>query len=364
MIPIVDLKKQYASIKKEVDSAIQNVFAKGQFSQGSHVEAFEKNFAKYIGTKYSICVNSGTSALHLAMIILGISKGDEVIVPANTFIATAWAVSYVGATPVFVDCDKLTWQIDASKIEEKITDKTKAIVVVHLFGQPVDIDSVLVIAKKHKLFLIEDCAQAHGAEYKGKKVGTFGDIACFSFYPTKNLGAYGEGGAIVVNKQRYAQRIRLLRNQGSSKKYYHDELGYNMRMESIQAAILNVKLRYLDCWNNRRRLIANLYQNKIKNNLITKQFQPKWAKSVYHLFVLKVKKRQRFIEYIKKHDITSLIHYPIPCHLQKAYKHLGYKEGDLPVVEEYSEHCVSIPIYPELSNKDIKKVIAVLNAFK
>src|SRR3989338_1867556 len=230
-IPFLDLKKQYRTIKKVIDSVIQNVLIDGAFSGGPYVEKFEKNFAKYIGAKYAVGVNSGTSALHLAMIALGIKEGDEVVVPANTFIATAWAVSYVGAKPVFVDCKRDTWQIDPAKIEKRLNEKTKAIIGVHLFGQPFDIDQVLAIAKNHGLFLVEDCAQAHGAKYRRKTVGTFGDIACFSFYPSKNLGAYGEGGAVTTNNFEYAKRIKFLRNHAAVKKYEHEEVGFNMRMD-------------------------------------------------------------------------------------------------------------------------------------
>lgn len=364
MILLIDLKKQYLSIKKEIDSAIQSVINSAAFSGGEHVEKFEKNFAKVSGVKQVIGVNSGTSALHLALHILGIKEGDEVIVPVNTFIATAWAVSYVKAKPVFVDCTEDTWQIDPVKIEKKITKKTKAIIGVHLFGQPFAIDEVKRIADKHKLYLIEDCAQAHGARYKGKPVGTFAEIACFSFYPTKNLGAFGEGGALVTNNYRYAEKAKMLRNQGSVKKYYHEEVGFNMRMDGIQAAVLDVKLQYLNKWNRRRQTIAKLYHRGLTNPLVSCQYQPGWCESVYHLFVLRVKQRERFVNYLKKSGIETSIHYPIPCHLQKAYKYLNHKQGDFPVAEDFSQSCVSIPIFPELTDKEVKNVIKIINRFK
>ena len=364
MIPLIDLKKQYLSIKKEIDSAIQSVINDTAFSGGTYVEKFEKDFAKYIGIKQAIGVNSGTSALLLALHILGVKEGDEVIVPVNTFIATAWAVSYVRAKPVFVDCTHDTWQMDVGKIEKEINSKTKVIIGVHLFGQPFDVDEVKKIAKKNKLFFVEDCAQAHGARYKGKSVGTFSDIACFSFYPTKNLGAFGEGGALVTNNYKYALKAIMLRNQGSAKRYFHDEVGLNMRMDGIQAAVLSVKLRYLKKWNSRRQTIAKLYHTGIINPLVSYQYQPGWSESVYHLFVLKVKQREKFVNYLKESGIETSIHYPISCHLQKAYKYLYYKQGDFPVAEDFSRSCVSIPIFPELTDKEVKNIIKIINRFK
>lgn len=364
MIPLVDLKKQYRSIKKEIDGAIQNVINDSAFTDGPYVEKFEKHFAKFVGTKHAICLNSGTSALHLALYVLPIARGDEVILPVNTFIATAWAVSYLGAKPVFVDCTKDTWQIDASQIEARVSKKTKAVIGVHLFGQPFDIDAVMKITRKYNLFLIEDCAQAHGARYKGKRVGTFGDMGCFSFYPSKNLGAYGEGGAVVTNTATFANRIRMLRNHGSKEKYHHEEIGFNMRMEGIQAAVLDVKLKHLKSWNKRKQLIAQKFQTAIKNPLVTIQYQPAWGRSVYYVFVVTVPRRKRFMSYLETHGIHSSIHYPIPCHLQKAYEHLGYKKGDFPVAEHFSDHCVSIPLYPEMTDKEIEKVINTVNSYE
>ncbi|MBI2641400.1 DegT/DnrJ/EryC1/StrS family aminotransferase [Candidatus Roizmanbacteria bacterium] len=363
-IPLLDLKEQYRTIKKEINAAIQNVLNDAAFSGGPYVGLFEKHFAKYNGAPYTVGLNSGTSALYLALIALNIKAGDEVIVPVNTFIATAWAVSYVGAKPVFADCTRDTWQIDPSKLERKINRKTKAIIGVHLFGQPFNIDRVMATAKKYKLVLIEDCAQAHGGRYKGKKVGMFGDIGCFSFYPSKNLGAYGEGGAIVTKNLGIAQRIRSLRNHGSLKKYYHTEIGFNMRMDGIQAAILDVKLNYLERWNKRRRQIAHMYQTQIKNPHIVLQYQPLWSGSVYHLFVIKTKRREKFMRSMEKNRIMTAIHYPIPCHLQKAYNHLGYKTGDFPVAESYSKQCVSIPMYPEMTDSEAKKVIEAINRYE
>jgi dTDP-4-amino-4,6-dideoxygalactose transaminase len=362
-IPFLDLKKQYLTIKDEIKTAIDEVLDNTAYSGGPFVEKFEKNLAEYCGVKYSLGVNTGTSALHLAMLALGITEGDEVIVPANTFIATAWGVSYVNATPVFVDCDPNTWNIDPAKIEEKITPKTKCIVGVHLYGQPFDVDALMAIAKKHKLYLVEDCAQAIGAEYKGVKVGGFGEMGCFSFYPGKNLGAYGEGGGITTNNEEYYKHIQSLRNHGSVVRYYHDEIGYNMRMDGIQGAVLDVKLKYIDQWNNRRKEIAELYQKGINNSKIKLQQQPDWADSIYHLFVVTTENRDELMKYLQANNIFPGLHYPVPCHLQKVYKHLGYKEGDFPNSEYLAAHCLSLPMFSELSNDEVQRIIDAVNAY-
>jgi len=362
-IPFLDLKKQYLQIKNEILREIECVLEEAIFSSGKYVEKFEINFASFCGTKYCVAVNNGTSALHLTMLALGIGKGDEVIVPANTFIATAWSVSYCNATPVFVDCTADTWEIDASKIEEKITHKTKAIAGVHLYGQPFDVDPIQTIAKKYKLYLIEDAAQAHGALYKGQRVGSFGEMACFSFYPSKNLGTYGEGGAIVTNHETYYNHLNILRNNGSRKRYYHDEIGFNMRMGEIEAAVLCVKLQYLNLWNYRRKEIARMYQQGISNPKIKLQSQPSFTDSVYHLFVITTKDRNRLMKYLQANGVFTGLHYPIPCHLQKAYAHLGYKKGDFPNAEYLAAHCLSLPMFPELTNEEVEKIIELLNKF-
>jgi dTDP-4-amino-4,6-dideoxygalactose transaminase len=362
-IPFLDLKKQYLQIRSEVLGKIEGVLEDTAFSGGKYVEEFEQKFATYCNTNYCIAVNNGTSALHLAMLALGIGEGDEVIVPANTFIATAWGVSYCNATPVFVDCTADTWEIDASKIEERITPNTKAIAGVHLYGQPFDIDAVKAIAQKYNLFLVEDAAQAHGAYYKGKRVGGFGEMACFSFYPGKNLGTYGEGGGIVTNDEKYFKHLQSLRNHGSVVRYYHDEIGYNMRMGGIEAAVLSVKLQYLDKWNNRRKEIAKIYQQGITNPKIKMQAQPEFTDSVYHLFVITTEDRDGLMKYLNEHQIFPGLHYPVPCHLQKAYAHLGYKQGDCPNAEYLASHCLSLPMFAELSDTEVEKVIEVLNKF-
>ena len=362
-INCLDLKGQHQQIKKEVFELFEKVYENTAFSGGPFVEQFEKDFSNYTQTKYAIGVNNGTSALHLAMLALGIGAGDEVIIPANTFIATAWAISYVGATPVFVDCDKDNWEIDPAQIEKAITAKTKAIIGVHLYGMPFDIDAVLSIAKKHNLFLVEDAAQAQGARYKGITVGGFGEMACFSFYPGKNLGACGEAGGITTNNEVYQKHLNSLRNHGSMVRYYHDEVGFNMRMGGLEGASLQVKLKYLEGWNNRRREIAKMYHAGIKNTKIKMQTQPEWADSIYHLFVVTTDEKDKFVKHLQSNGVNPGFHYPVPCHLQKAYSSLNYKVGDFPNSEYLASHCVSLPMYAELSNDDVNKVIDAINNY-
>ena len=362
-IHCLDLKRQHQKIKAEIFEAFEKVYENTAFSGGPFVEKFEKEFAAFCGTQYALGVNNGTTALHLAMLASGIGAGDEVIVPANTFIATAWGVSHAGATPVFVDCTADTWQIDAAKIEAKITKNTKAIIGVHLYGQPFDIAAVQAIADKHNLILIEDAAQAQGALYNGTTVGGFGAMACFSFYPGKNLGACGEAGGVTTNNKGYCEHIKSLRNHGSVTRYYHDEIGYNMRMGGLEGASLSVKLKYLTEWNNQRRAIAHQYHTGITNPKITMQAQPAWAGSIYHLFVVTVEDRDKFVNHLAQNDIIAAFHYPVPCHLQKAYAHLGYKEGDFPNAEYLAAHCVSLPMFAELTNEEVTKVIDVVNSY-
>lgn len=363
MLPCLDLKRQHQKIKKEIFDAFELVYDSTAFSGGAFVQDFEEEFSKYIGTEFALGVSNGTVSLHLAMLALGIGPGDEVIIPANTFIATAWGVSHAGATPVFVDCDAETWEIDVNQIESSITTKTKAIIGVHLYGQPFDIDAVNLICKKHNLFLIEDAAQAQGALYKGRKVGGFGEVACFSFYPGKNLGACGEAGGLTMNNENYYHKIQSLRNHGSVKRYHHDEIGFNYRMGGLEGASLKVKLNYLDLWNNRRRLIANLYLTQIKNDKIKMQSIPAYGNGVFHLFVVTCEEKERFVDYLLKNNIQAAFHYPIPCHLQKAYEYLGYKVGDFPNSEYLAENCISLPMYPELTDDEVNYVIKTVNKF-
>lgn len=362
-IPCLALKRQYQQIKIEIHAAINAVCEATAFADGLFVQQFEQHFAEFCGTRYAAGVNSGTSALHLALHVLGVQAGDEVLVPANTFIATAWAVSYVGATPVFVDCTPDTWNIDPTVIEQRITPRTKAIIGVHLYEQPFAVDAVSVIVRQHRLFLVEACAQAHGARYNGKHVGNFGEMGCFSFYPGKNLGAYGEGGGIVTNHADYDRRIRSLRNHGATTRYYHDEIGYNMRMDGLQGTILDVKLKYLAEWNTKRQAIAQRYQHELRNPKITIQKQPAGMESVYHLFVVTTEDRDGFVKYLNVRQISPGLHYPVPCHLQKAYAHLGYTRGDCPNAEYLAEHCVSLPMYAELTDDEVTRVIEVVNTY-
>lgn len=362
-INCLDLKGQHAQIKKEVFEVFEKVYENTAFSGGSFVESFEKDFAKFCDTSYAIGLNNGTSALHLAMLALGIGAGDEVIVPANTFIATAWGVSYVGATPVFVDCLPDTWEIDPAKAEAAITPRTKAIAGVHLYGQPFDIDAIQAICKKHGIYMIEDAAQAQGAVYKGKPVGGFGEMACFSFYPGKNLGACGEAGGVTTNNESYYKHLQSLRSHGMTVRYYHDELGFNMRMGGLEAGSLSIKLKYLPDWNKRRQEIAARYFAELKNDKIKMQVQPDGAQSVYHLFVITTDDRDGMIKYLNENNIFPGLHYPVPCHLQKAYAHLGYKEGDCPNSEYLASHCLSLPMYAELSDEDVNRVIEVINKY-
>lgn len=362
-IHCLDLKQQHQQIKSEIFKAFEEVYEKTAFSGGPFVEKFENEFSAFCDTKYAIGLNNGTSALHLAMLALGIGAGDEVIIPANTFIATAWGVSHAGATPVFVDCTSDTWQIDAAAIEKKITKNTKAIIGVHLYGQPFDIDAVKEVAKKHNLLVVEDAAQAQGATYKNARVGGFAEMACFSFYPGKNLGACGEAGGITTNNEQYATHLKSLRNHGCVVRYYHDEIGYNMRMGGLEGASLSVKLKYLAGWNDRRRAIAKQYHDGMKNPKVKLQAQPDWAGSIYHLFVVTTENKDAFVKHLEQNDIIAAYHYPVPCHLQKAYAHLNYKEGDFPNAEYLASHCISLPMYAELTDAEVARVIEAVNAY-
>jgi dTDP-4-amino-4,6-dideoxygalactose transaminase len=361
-IPCLDLNGQHQQIKNEIFAEFEKVYDKTAFSGGPFVENFEKLFSEYIGVKHTIGVSNGTTALHLAMLALGIGRGDEVIIPANTFIATAWGVSHAGATPVFVDCDE-SWNIDPLKIEEAITWKTKAVIGVHLYGQPFDIDAVKAICQKHKLYLVEDAAQAQGARYKGVTVGGLGDISCFSFYPGKNLGACGEAGGLSTNNTEYDSHLRSLRNHGSTVRYFHDEIGYNYRMGGLEGASLGVKLRYLEGWNNSRRKIADRYRSEFNNQKVTLQQKPEWADGVNHLFVVTVEDKNSFVKHLQDNNINPAFHYPVPCHLQKAYASLGYKKGAFAVSEYLADHCVSLPMFAELTESDITHVINAVNSF-
>ena len=362
-IGCLDLKGQHVQVKKEIFEAFEKVYAKTAFSGGPFVQEFEDNFAKFIGSKHAVGVCNGTVSLHLAMLALGIGEGDEVIIPANTFIATAWGVSHANATPVFVDCDNDTWQIDASKIEAAITSKTKAIIGVHLYGQPFDVDEVKAICDKHNLFLVEDAAQAQGARYKKTTVGVFGEMACYSFYPGKNLGACGEGGGLTTNNSEYVKHLHSLRNHGCTERYFHDEVGYNYRMGGLEGASLTVKLKHIESWNNRRREIAKMYQTQIVNPKIKMQQMPDWSDGIYHLFVVTTENKEEFVKHLDENGISAAYHYPVACHLQKAYSHLNHKIGDFPNSEYLAAHCISLPMYAELTDEQVHKVITVINRY-
>lgn len=362
-VPFFDLKRQYVKLRVEINTATRTVFESAAFSGGVFVSQFEEEFAKYCGVNYARGLNSGTTAIHLALLALGIRSGDEVIVPAHTFIASIWGISYIGATPVFVDCHPDTWEIDPQAIEKVITKKTRAIIAVHLYGVPADMDALKKIAKKHKLFLIEDCAQAHGAFYKKKMVGSIGDVGCFSFYPSKNLGAYGEAGGVITNDAGIADRIAMLRSHGEIEKYSHEIIGYNERMDGVQAAVLSIKLRHLNAWNKKKTNIVRKYRQGIKNPAVTLQTIPNDVTPAYHLFVVTTSNRKKFIEHLRLRGVDTALHYPTPCHLQKAYRSLGYKKGDLPNTEYVAAHCVSLPLFPEMTDEEAESVIKAVNSY-
>ncbi|OGK62535.1 transcriptional regulator [Candidatus Roizmanbacteria bacterium RIFOXYB2_FULL_38_10] len=369
-IPILDLKAQYKSIQKEIDNAIKTVIAESAFIGGRHVEELEKNIAAYCGTKYAVALNSGTDALYLALWALGIGEGDEVITSPFSFFATAEVIAKVGAKPVFVDIDPTAFNIDPDLIKAKITKKTKAIIPVHLFGQAAEMDKINALAKKHKFFVIEDACQAIGATYKGKKTGNLGDIGAFSFFPSKNLGAYGDGGIVTTNNKDLADKIRQLRNHGSKVKYYNDEIGVSSRLDGIQAAILNAKLKHLDKWNKARNNVAKTYAKLMKNvsgiilpNNENCKLKIEHCQHVFHQYTIRVKngKRDELKKYLADKGIQTMIYYPVPLHLLKAMEYLGYKKGSLPEAEKACSEVLSLPIYPELKNKTITQIGKILS---
>ena len=359
-VPFVDLKAQYGQIKNEVHEALMKVMENTAFVLGDAVKSFEAAFAAHHGAKHCVAVSSGTAALHAAMLALGIGRDDEVIVPVNTFIATAEAVSHCGARPVFVDAAEIDYCIDPEKIEAAITAKTKAIVPVHLYGQPAEMDPILAVADRHGLPVVEDCAQAHDAAYNDTKVGTFGRAGAFSFYPGKNLGAYGEGGAVVTDDDELAGRVRMLRDHGSAKKYYHDFVGYNYRMSGFQGAVLGVKMNYLVEWTDQRRSAAAKYREALADLPLVMPPAKDHVRHVYHLFVVCMQDRDAVMAALKDKGVASGIHYPIPLHMTGAYSDLGYKEGDFPVSERLGGQIVSLPMYPELTDEMIEHVAASL----
>jgi dTDP-4-amino-4,6-dideoxygalactose transaminase len=361
MIPFVDLKAQYLTIKDEIDTAIRSVVESCHFVLGEQVEAFETDFARFCGTEYALGVNSGTSALHLALLAAGVRAGDEVITVSNTFVATAAAICYTGARPVLVEMEPRSCTMDPAKIEAAITPRTKVIMPVHLYGGCADMDPIREIASRRSLIVVEDAAQAHGAEYKDRRAGSMSDIACFSFYPGKNLGAYGEGGAVVTDNSQYAATIKRLRDHGQSEKYYHDEVGYNYRMEGIQGAVLRVKLAHLDDWTAARRQHAATYRQSLAGSGM-RLLEP-YGNSAWHIFPVFTQRRDELIEYLKSRGVATGIHYPIPVHLQRGYADLGYKPGELPLTEQACREVLSLPMYAELPNEDLLEVVAAIHEF-
>lgn len=387
-IPLIDLKAQYESLAENLDKAALGVLSSANYIMGKTVTDFEKEFADFIGVKHAISVGNGTDALVLALKSMGIGEGDEVITTPFTFFATAETISAVGATPVFVDVDKETFNIDVTKIEEKITSKTKAIMPVHIFGQSADMDEINEIAKKHNLYVIEDACQAIGGKYKGRKIGTLGDVACFSFFPTKNLGCAGDGGMIVTDNDEIAIIARALRTHGSGEngqkaynllnnieeeiktaegandtvynplKYYNYLIGFNTRLDAIQAAILSVKLKEIDSWNSKRREIVEIYNEALQNSDLVTPVAKDYNDHVYHMYILQSENREEVLAKLKEAGIATGVYYPVPLHLQKVYKNLGYKEGDMPVSEYLSHRTFAIPVYPELTKEQIDYIIS------
>jgi len=362
-VPYLDLPAQMRPLRKEIDAAIARTLDNCSFCLGPDVVQFEKDFAKFCGAEHCVAFNSGTSALHVAMILLGVGRDDEVITTPCTFVATSWAISYVNAKPVYVDIDDSTFNLKPELVEKAITRRTKAIVPVHLYGHPVDLEPLLNICRKHNLPLIEDACQAHGAKYKRKVVGTFGEISCYSFYPGKNLGAYGEGGALVTNDAAYAARARALREHGSTQRYYHDEVGFNYRMEGIQGAVLGVKLKHLDKWTRERRRVAHRYHELLADTPLQLPIEADYAESAYHLYVVRHSRRDDLKKHLESNKVGCALHYPLSLHLQKCYANLGYKAGDFPVAEKAARECLSLPIYPEMTDAQIERVSEVIHDF-
>ena len=360
-VPYLDLQAQYRTLRGEVLRALEDVCESTSFAQGPATAEFEAKFAAYCGVDHCVSLNSGTSALHLALRCLNVGPGDEVVTVSMTFIATAWAISYVGAQPVFVDIEPVRRTMNPETLEAAITPRTKAIIPVHLYGMPADMDVICAIAERHGVPVIEDAAQAHGARYRGRRVGHFSKIACFSFYPSKNLGAYGEGGALITTDASIAQRARSLRDHAQTRRYLHDEIGHNCRMDSFQAAVLSIKLEHLDAWNAARAERANWYTELLEDSSYGLPAHVPDSECVWHCYVIETPERDRVRSTLETAGIQTAVHYPVPIHLQKAYVRLGYRPGDLPVTEALCEQCLSLPIYPELSKEKISRVASVLH---
>ena len=362
-IPVVDLKAQYLSIQSEIDTAIARVLASGQFILGPEVSAFEREFADYCGVGYAIGVDSGTSAIQLALLACGIGTDDEVITVSHTAVATVTAIELTGARPILVDIDPSRYTLDPSKLVTALTSRTSAILPVHLYGCPADMDPILAFAHEHQLFVIEDCAQAHGAHYHGRPVGGWGDLAAFSFYPTKNLGTYGDGGAVLTNDPDLAKRLSMLRQYGWGKRYISEFKGLNSRLDDIQAAILRVKLGHLDEWNKRRQSLANIYNELLSNCGLDLPDIPQYTEHVYHQYVIRTSQRDHLCAFLADRSIHSAIHYPMPVHLQPAFKNLGYSAGTFPNTEKFSGQVLSLPIYPEMTDSSVEIVCRAIKDF-
>lgn len=363
MIPLVDLKKQYQPLKEEILARIAEVLEGMQLFLGENVQALEREFADLCGTRYAIGVSDGTTALHLILRACGIGPGDEVITVSHTFIATAEAIALAGARPVFVDIDPVTYTMDVDQIEANITRRTRAILPVHLYGQPADMDPILDIARAYGLKVIEDACQAHGARYKGRPTGSLGDAAAFSFYVSKNLGAYGEGGMVTTNDEDIARRVRMLRDHGAYRRYTHEYIGVNGRLDEIQAAILRVKLPHLRDWNEARRRHAAHYTQLLADTPLVTPVEASYSHHVYHLYVVRAPWRDELQAYLRQHDIATGIHYPVPCHLQRACHDFGYRQGELPVTERVVGEILSLPMYAELTAEDIQTIVEAVRDF-
>jgi len=362
-VPAEDLQRQYQLIKDEIRAALDQVLPTGKYTLGPFVEAFEREFADYCGTKHCVGISNGTEALHLALAACGVGAGDEVITVANTYIATAFAVSYVGATPVFVDIDPVSYNMDVSKVEQAITPRIKAIIPVHLYGQPVDMDPLVEIARQHHLRIIEDAAHSHGSTYKGRKTGSLGDIGCFSFYPHKNLGCFGDGGCVTLNDDELYDKVKVLRYMGQHVKHTHEIIGFQQRLDSVQAAILSVKLRHLDEWNHKRQRWAALYDELLADLPLVTPKVSDFATHVYYMYTILTPRRDELKEYLAAHDIGTQIIYGTPVPMQPAYHSLGYKESDMPIAVRYAKEYLCLPVFPELTEQEVRRVAATVREF-
>ncbi|MFH1045730.1 MAG: DegT/DnrJ/EryC1/StrS family aminotransferase [Candidatus Omnitrophota bacterium] len=367
MIPLLDLRKQYHTIKDEIDQRIAEILESGNFILGPEVKKLEEEMARFCQVKYAAGVASGTDALELALRALGVGRGDEVITTPFTFIATTEAITQVEAKVVFAEIDLDTYNINLEQIKKKITPRTKAIIPVHLYGLPCQIKEVIEIARRHKLYVIEDCAQAIGAEYQGQKVGSFGDVGCFSFFPSKNLGGYGDGGMVVTNNEKINEQVRMLRVHGSKNKYFHQVEGRNSRLDEIQAGILRIKLNHLNAWNEQRRKNARIYTEAFKAAGLTDKMavpqEVEGSTHVFHLYVVRVPRRDQLLEFLKSQSIFAAIHYPVPLHLQEVYRGQGHKEGSFPISEKAAREIISLPFYPELTKEEILTVVQAIKEF-